>query len=85
MTTRWSTTHKRRHSVPQLSFLLLGPRGSGRRTWLRANFPDAYVVDLLSEAHYQRLLAQPGRWVVVDKIQRLPALLNEVHRLGEER
>jgi predicted AAA+ superfamily ATPase len=89
--------HKRRLSAPQLSFFLLGPRGSGKSTWLRANFPDAYVVDLLSEAHYQRLLAQPGRfadelrslepdrWVVVDEIQRLPALLNEVHRFGEER
>jgi predicted AAA+ superfamily ATPase len=87
----------RRLTPPNQSFFLLGPRGSGKSTWLRTNFPDAYVVDLLSEEHYQRLLAQPGRfadelraiepgrWVVVDEIQRLPALLNEVHRFGEEK
>jgi predicted AAA+ superfamily ATPase len=89
--------YKRCLQVPQRSFFLLGPRGSGKSTWLRANFPDAHVIDLLSEEHYQRLLAQPGRfadelralepgrWVVVDEIQRLPSLLNEVHRFGEEK
>ncbi|MBI2217788.1 MAG: AAA family ATPase [Candidatus Rokubacteria bacterium] len=45
---------------------------------------------------YTRLLASPSRlgeripagyrgWVVVDEIQRLPDLLNEVHRLIESR
>ncbi len=89
--------YRRRLSPPQQSFFLLGPRGTGKSTWLRTNFPDAHVIDLLSEEHYQRLLAQPGRfadelravepgrWVVVDEVQRLPALLNEVHRFGEER
>lgn len=89
--------YKRCLLAPQRSFFLLGPRGSGKSTWLRANFPDAHVVDLLSEEHYQRLLAQPGRfadelralapdrWVVVDEVQRLPSLLNEVHRFGEEK
>lgn len=89
--------YARRLSPPQLSFFLLGPRGTGKSTWLRANFQDAHVIDLLSEEHYQRLLAQPGRfadelralepgrWVVVDEIQRLPALLNEVHRFGEQK
>ncbi len=88
---------RRRLQVPDRGFILLGPRGSGKSTWLRANFPDAHVIDLLAEEHYQRLLAQPGRfadelravepgrWVVVDEIQRLPSLLNEVHRFGEER
>lgn len=82
---------------PQQSFFLLGPRGSGKSTWLRSTFPDAHFVDLLSEATYQALLADPGRFaaelravdpdrcVVVDEIQRLPNLLNEVHRFIEER
>ncbi|MBM4047441.1 MAG: ATP-binding protein [Planctomycetes bacterium] len=51
----------------------------------------------MSEETYQRLLAQPGlfagqmraispgSWVIVDEIQRLPSLLNEVHRFVEER
>ncbi|MBW1724801.1 MAG: ATP-binding protein [Deltaproteobacteria bacterium] len=83
--------------APKQSFFLLGPRGSGKSTWLRATFPDAYVFDLLSEEVYQRLLANPGlfanevravstdRWIVVDEVQRLPNLLNEVHRFIEEK
>jgi predicted AAA+ superfamily ATPase len=82
---------------PKQSFFLLGPRGSGKSTWLRATFPNAHVVDLLSEATYQRLMANPGafadelravspeKWVIVDEVQRLPDLLNEVHRFIEEK
>ena len=83
--------------APEQSFFLLGPRGTGKSTWLRVHFPDAYVIDLLSEETYQRLLANPGhfaselrsvpagRWVIVDEVQRLPNLLNEVHRFIEEK
>ncbi|MBN1557409.1 MAG: DUF4143 domain-containing protein [Lentisphaerae bacterium] len=65
--------------------------------WLRQTLPDAHVIDLLREAEYQRLLAdpglfadrlravRPGAWVVVDEVQRLPNLLNEVHRFMEEK
>ena len=82
---------------PNRSFFLLGPRGVGKSTYLRNAFPDAHVIDLLSEATYHRLLADPGllaaelralpedRWVIMDEIQRLPSLLNEVHRFIEER
>lgn len=63
--------------------------------WLKAAFPDAQVIDLLSEATYQRLMVNPGsfadelravapkKWVIVDGVQRLPNLLNEVHRFIE--
>ena len=83
--------------APQQSFFLMGPRGSGKSTWLRATFPDRHVIDLLAEETYQRLLASPGlfadelralkadRWVIVDEVQRLPSLLNEVHRFIEEK
>ncbi len=83
--------------APEQSFFLLGPRGTGKSTWLRATFPNAYVIDLLSEETYQRLLANPGHfaselrsvktghWVIVDEVQRLPNLLNEVHRFIEEK
>src|SRR2546428_11560080 len=78
------------------SFFLFGPRGVGKTAWLRAQFPDAPYFDLLDAETYTRLLASPGRlgeqipagyrsWVVLDEIQRLPALLNEVHRLIESR
>jgi predicted AAA+ superfamily ATPase len=83
--------------VPKQSFFLLGPRGSGKSTWLKSKFTDAHVIDLLSEETYQRLLSNPGhfadelrsvstgRWVIVDEVQRLPNLLNEVHRFMEEK
>jgi predicted AAA+ superfamily ATPase len=69
----------------------------GKSTWIREQLPEAHRFDLLDEALYQSLLAdpslfagelrrlQPESWVVVDEIQRLPALLNEVHRFIEER
>ncbi len=88
---------KRILEVPKQSFFLLGPRGSGKSTWLRSVFPDAYVIDLLSEETYQRLLSNPGQFadqmrtvpaghrVIVDEVQRLPELLNEVHRFIEEK
>lgn len=80
---------------PKGSFFLFGVRGAGKSTWAREQFPDAYVVDMLDESRYQALLANPGllamelrslpakRTVVLDEVQRVPALLNEVHRAIE--
>lgn len=79
------------------SFFLLGPRGTGKSTWLKHHFRQAKVINLLDEALYQSYLGdislfydtlkglKSGSWVVVDEIQRLPNLLNEVHRLIEEK
>ncbi len=83
--------YKRSLTPPRQSFFLFGPRGSGKTTWVRQNFPQAHTIDLLDEALYQSLLASPGlfhaeiasrkeEWICVDEVQRLPALLNEVHR-----
>jgi len=89
--------YKRLLSVPKGSFFLLGPRGTGKSTWLRETFPEAYTVDLLEESRFQSYLADVGLFaaelrslprgglVVVDEVQRLPVLLNEVHRHMEER
>ena len=79
------------------SFFLLGPRGTGKSTWLAHCFKQAKTINLLDEALYQSYLAdisqfydtlkllKPHSWVVVDEVQRLPNLLNEVHRLIEEK
>ena len=32
---------------PVGSFFIFGPRGTGKSTWLKKTFPDAYLVDLL--------------------------------------
>ena len=91
------STYGRLTTPPGQSFFLFGMRGVGKSTWARETFPDAAYVDLLDERLYQDLLADPslfgqsighlaaGDWVVVDEVQRLPALLNEVHRFIETR
>jgi predicted AAA+ superfamily ATPase len=81
---------------PKGSFFLYGVRGVGKSTWARQAFPDAHIVDLLDEGRHQSLLANPAllalelrtlpssRVVVLDEAQRVPALLNEVHRAIED-
>lgn len=81
---------------PKGSFFLFGPRGVGKTAWLHERMPGALFFDLLDHATYAALLAAPERLgqmipathrdrVVVDEVQRVPELLNEVHRLIESR
>ncbi len=84
-------TFHRRLESPDRSFFLLGPRGTGKSTWLRARYPHAHWVNLLLDREWSRLARTPGlfrheldalpdgTWVVVDEVQRLPRLLDEVH------
>ena len=81
--------------APGQSFFLFGMRGVGKSTWSRQAFPDAHRFDLLDEGLFQsylrdarlfgrELLGIPaGHTIVVDEVQRLPALLNDVHRFIE--
>jgi predicted AAA+ superfamily ATPase len=82
---------------PERSFFLFGPRGTGKSTWLRQVLPDAAWLDLLDTSLFLELSRDPhrleamigkpaaGGWVVLDEIQKIPALLDEVHRLMETR
>lgn len=76
------------------SAFIFGPRGTGKTAWLKKNFPDAIYFDLLSAETYNALLASPNElgkhipegftgWIIIDEIQKVPILLNEVHRLIE--
>lgn len=76
------------------SFFLFGPRGTGKSTWVAQALPDALRLDLLDLGTYAELLQHPDRLgpliaasrattVLIDEVQRLPALLDEVHRLIE--
>lgn len=78
------------------SFFLFGPRGVGKTSWIKKKYQDAIYFDLLNGDTYGELLARPVRlgekisekyngWVIIDEIQKIPALLNEVHRLIEDR
>ncbi len=79
------------------TFFLWGPRQTGKTTLLRQSYPDATWVDLLKADEYRRYLERPellreelvarprpGQ-VVIDEIQKVPALLDEVHWLHEHR
>jgi predicted AAA+ superfamily ATPase len=82
---------------PEESFFLWGPRQTGKTSLLRATYPGATWIDLLKTDEFARyaqrpallreeLLAQPGRpFVVIDEVQKVPALLDEVHWLIENR
>lgn len=82
---------------PPKSFFLFGIRGSGKTSWAKTMFPDAVHLDLLDEQLFQELSIQPSRfadlmqpldretWVLVDEVQRIPGLLNYVHKFIEER
>jgi predicted AAA+ superfamily ATPase len=77
------------------SYFLLGPRGTGKSFLIRKELsgPEAVVIDLLDSRSYLRLQNSPHELapmatkpiVVIDEIQRIPELLNEVHRLIEEK
>ncbi len=81
--------------VEKKSHFLFGPRQTGKTSLLRQTLPKARVYDLLDSAVFLALSRRPSqmaeelgpadRLVVIDEIQRLPELLNEVHRLIEER
>ncbi|MGK5089026.1 AAA family ATPase, partial [Bdellovibrionota bacterium FG-2] len=87
---------KRIFQMPKKSFLLLGPRGTGKSTWLRTQKFDL-VIDLLKSrtrlelernpSHLHALVAPiaSGGWVLIDEVQKIPALLDEVHSIYEER
>ena len=78
------------------SFFLLGPRGTGKTVWVKASMPNCFYINLLDSEQYLALAALPKRieefippnftdWIVIDEIQKIPLLLNEVHRLIEEK
>lgn len=81
---------------PKTSIFLFGPRGTGKSTWIRQHFASAATYDLLSTAEVLRLSKEPNilyqelkslppkSWVVLDEVQKVPSLLDEVHRLIEE-
>jgi len=75
------------------SAFLWGPRKVGKTYWIRHEFPDAPLVDLLKTdvfADYasrpallrERYAGQKGL-LVIDEIQKVPALLDEVHWMIE--
>lgn len=81
--------------LEEKSHFLFGPRQTGKTFLIRRSLKGVRLYDLLDTSVYLALSQNPGRisqeltpddrLVVIDEIQRLPILLNEVHRLIEER
>ncbi len=80
------------------SFFLFGPRATGKSTLIKQQLADQYlVINLLRNEMYMELsrspqsleamvnMAKDQSIVIIDEVQRIPLLLNEVHRLIEER
>lgn len=77
------------------SLFLFGPRGTGKTKWLKTHLTEQYMYfDLLDPLTFRTIQAQPERlrmmiepkfkgWIVVDEVQKIPMLLDEVHRLIE--
>jgi len=78
------------------SFFLFGPRGTGKTSWAREKIANGLYIDLLETRAFIALSARPEKleemipvgfqgWVIIDEVQKIPQLLNEVHRLIENK
>jgi predicted AAA+ superfamily ATPase len=78
------------------SLFIFGPRGTGKTAWLKQHLQEDnyFYLDLLEPLTYRQLQAHPERlsqliaphfsgWVIIDEVQKIPELLDEVHRLIE--
>ena len=95
------TMHFKRYLPLELpanqSSFLWGARKTGKSTFLKEKFPDALHIDLLQADVYQGYLRHPEKLreelnafenpltVVVDEVQKVPALLDEIHGLIESK
>lgn len=86
------------HLLTKKSFFLFGPLATGKTFMIREQLGEQSLnINLLNSRFYLMLSAAPHelealiaadsskKWIVIDEIQRVPALLNEVHRLIEEK
>ncbi len=78
-------------------FFLFGPRGTGKTTWLKKKYPEAIWINLLEPEDFRTYLARPEtlreqinsypdkKSIVIDEIQKVPALLSLIHAIIEEK
>jgi predicted AAA+ superfamily ATPase len=83
--------------VENESIFLWGARQTGKSTLLKMQFPGQRTIDLLKSDEFERYNRRPallreelsllaeGELVIIDEIQKIPALLDEVHWLMSNR
>ena len=81
---------------PGKSYFLFGPRGTGKSTFLKANYPGSTYLDMLKPDVQRRFQSRPENLIelvrankssstfIIDEIQKVPELLSVVHSLIEE-
>ena len=80
----------------KVSIFLFGPRGAGKTAWLKKNLDkgEHVYIDLLDSFIFRDLHAYPEKlanyiapdfngWIIIDEVQKIPQLLDEVHKLIE--
>lgn len=80
-------------ALEEKSHFLFGPRATGKTWLIKHQLPKAQVFDLLDFDTYERFIIRPkslseeikGNLIVIDEIQKIPKLLDEVHRLIESK
>ncbi|MCF7818261.1 MAG: AAA family ATPase [Kiritimatiellales bacterium] len=75
----------------------MGPRGTGKSTWLESRFKEALWINLLEPDVHRRFAAHPERLadvlegspeqktIVIDEVQKVPELLTVVHQSIEKK
>lgn len=89
----YQRTLKLSQALQKKSHFLFGPRSTGKTWLIRHELPQAQIFNLLNTETFNRLVRNPhlieseihSDLVVIDEVQKLPALLDEVHRLIEEK
>lgn len=77
------------------SYFIFGPRGTGKSTWVKQQYPNAVIIDLLAPDVYRQYKAFPEKLreivlatkqsvFIIDEIQKAPGLLSLIHALIEE-
>ena len=80
--------------IKNRSVFLFGPRQTGQSTLLQTQFKQGLLIDLLEADTFRELSTRPetlreriegarAKLIIIDEIQKIPELLNEVHRLIE--
>lgn len=80
---------------PTKSAFLWGPRKVGKSTWIRHHKQEAVVIDLLKTDVFAEYASRPAllrerysdtdRLIVVDEVQKVPAILDEVQWLMDNK